>query len=154
MSKTGLHCTNCKAEFELDDTVILKDTGFVSLTGLGGAIVIASDSPFLQQLCENCGGLLQVKEKPNRVVIEVMAGVVVAVRAERPADLHVTVLNQYTGVDLARKQSVTQLVTVKEPTALCPSCNQPVQHGDGVDTPPIYCNSCGRGWDGSPKEEA
>lgn len=64
MSKTGMYCTNCKKEFGLDDTVILKDTGFISLAGLGDAIVLPSDGPYIEQLCEDCGKLLQVKEKP------------------------------------------------------------------------------------------
>lgn len=113
MSKTGLYCTNCKAEFEPDATVILKDTGFISLTGIDEAIVIASDSPYLQQLCESCGELLQVKERQtNRVVIEVGGLTVAAVRAERPDELHITVLDRDFGMCFARHQDVTQLVTI------------------------------------------
>ena len=30
---------------------------------------------------------------------------------------------------------------------LCPRCNQPVQYGDGVETPPIYCSDCELEWE-------
>jgi hypothetical protein len=30
---------------------------------------------------------------------------------------------------------------------LCPDCGQPLLTGDGIETPPIYCNPCGKGWD-------
>jgi len=28
----------------------------------------------------------------------------------------------------------------------CPDCGQELKSGDGVETPPIYCNHCGVGW--------
>lgn len=110
---TGSYCTNCNKEFEPYDKVTVVHGGVIE-PFYKDYWVEPDDSPNDMTLCEECGRKL-LEPLSNRVVIEVMSGVVVAVRAERPAELHVTVLNRYAGnYNVQRKQKVARLCTIEE----------------------------------------
>lgn len=90
MSKTDQHCTRCGKELEEYEDVVVVASGMVE-SGLAfpnDFAITLSDSPFLEVLCSTCR-----KPKPNRVVVEVKYGEVVNVRAERPYEVVVAVLD-------------------------------------------------------------
>ena len=84
---TDVYCTRCGRELEPFEDVVIVASGAVIPTVHPDYAAQASESPYLEIICEECQ-----EPKPNRVVVET-TGAILSVRAERPGDVVVIVQN-------------------------------------------------------------
>ena len=95
---TDIYCTRCNKEFEEYENVGVITSGMVE-SGLAWPddfTVTLSDGPHIETLCKKC---YHGARRPSRVVVEVMEGKVTSVRAERPGEIVVAVLDHDVALD-------------------------------------------------------